>query len=247
MTKSVIITGASAGLGYALAQEFAKRGFNLGLTARRINQLEYVKSTLNQKYPNINVEVDQLDVRKTNDVVDSIKSLTTKLPEVGIVVANAGITGIRASGKGDFSLDTNIIETNLIGAMATADAATTFFRQQGKGHIVGISSFMGLRGIPGTGAYAASKAGLNTYLRAMRTELLSKHINVTLIHAGFIKTELMDNLEKYPFLMPADKAAKEIVDSILNKSKEVYIPKWPYLPLSKVVHLIPDPIWRKLF
>eukprot|EP00906_Rhabdomonas_costata_P023015 RCo033141 len=244
--KSMIITGASSGIGKGLAHELAKRGFDLGLTARRTSSLEQLKREL-EFHHNVKVHIAPLDVREVAQVGPTMEELSRKLNGVGTIVANSGITGVRPLGKGKFNMDLDIIQTNLIGGMATVEAAAKIFRELGRGHIVGISSFMAFRGIAGTGAYSASKAGFTNYLTSAQVELAPKGITVGVLYVGFVKTELMDNMEKYPFLAPLEKVAPQIADAIEQRVPSAILPPYPWKLIRPLVNCIPDNIWRKMF
>lgn len=246
MLNSVIITGASSGIGKALAQAFAAKGYNLGLVARREAVLKDVQAELTAKYQ-VQVEIASLDVSKTDDIYPVFQDLKQRLHQVDIVIANAGITGVNKTGAGDFDKERQIIETNVIGAMATVDAAAKLFRQQKYGHIVGISSVSAYVGIPGSAAYSASKAALSNYLQAVGVELSKHHIHVTAVHPGFVKTDIAPNMEKYPFVIEADKAANDIVDGILKKKRSFIVPNLPWSIVRRLLPLVPDSIMEKVF
>jgi len=248
MTKSVVITGASSGIGAALAHEFASRGYNIALCARRIEKLESLKNTLSEKYSNITVISSALDVNELESVPIVLNDIKSSLGNLDIVIANAGITGVRRTGSGDLSIDKSILQTNLYGAIATVDAAVAIFREQGFGQIVGMSSFSAFRGIPGSAAYSASKAALTNYLQAVGTELFrKKDIKVTVIHPGFIRTEIDDNIDKFPFVIDADKAARTMANAIEKGKSDIVVPSWPWAVLRSVMPKLPESIIAKIF
>jgi len=248
MTKSIVITGASSGIGAALAHEFANRGYNLALCARRTEKLETLKSELIENHKDIQVITAALDVNELDTVSVVLSEIKQTFGTVDIVIANAGITGVRRTGSGDLTIDKNILQTNLFGAIATVDAAVSIFREQGFGQIVGMSSFSAFRGIPGSAAYSASKAALTNYLQAVGTELYrKKDIKVTAIHPGFIRTEIDENIEKFPFVIDADKAAKTMANAIEKGKSDVVVPSWPWAILRNVMPKLPESIIAKIF
>ena len=248
MTKSVVITGASSGIGAALAHEFASRGYNIALCARRIEKLESLKNTLSEKHSNITVMTAALDVNELDTVPKVLSEIKSSLGNLDIVIANAGITGVRRTGSGDLTIDKSILQTNLFGAIATIDAAVAIFREQGFGQIVGMSSFSAFRGIPGSAAYSASKAALTNYLQAVGTELFrKKDIKVTVIHPGFIRTEIDDNIDKFPFVIDANKAARTMVNAIEKGKSDVVVPSWPWAILRSVMPKLPESVVAKIF
>lgn len=246
--KNVVITGASSGIGAALAHEFANRGYNIALCARRVEKLDNLKTALGEKNSRINVITAALDVNDLDSVPKVLNDLKTQMGHLTMVIANAGITGVRRTGSGDLTVDQNIMQTNLFGAIATIDAAMAIFREQEFGHIVGMSSFSAFRGIPGSAAYSASKAALTNYLQAVGTEMYrKKDIQITAIHPGFIRTEIDDNIDKFPFVIDADKAANTMVNAIEKGKTDIVVPSWPWAVLRKVIPLLPNSVMAKVF
>lgn len=246
MTQTALIVGASRGIGASLARELAARGMKLGLLARNNQQLDALAAELRQQF-NTQVETATLDVSDRDSVQPVMQSLMQRLGQVDIVVANAGVLGWRKAGDGNVAEDRRIIKTNLLGAIAVIDAAVAQFKQQGRGHVVGISSISAYRGIPGSGAYSASKAALTNYLDALRMELANKNIAVTVVHPGFVKTKIGPNMDKYPFAAEPEKVAKEIADGIARKKKNLIVPRFPWTLVMPAMKLLPDSLIRKVF
>lgn len=247
MSQRVIITGASSGIGSALAWQYAERGYDVGLCARREENLQETCQSLSQRFPQQRFMYELIDVTDTDNVAPALEALTKRMGSVDIVIVNAGITDVRRTGSGDISKDIRVLQTNLIGAIATIDAAIAIFRKQDYGHLVGISSFSAFRGIPGSAAYSASKAALTNYLEAVRTELYRKKIKITTIHPGFIKTGLADDMENFPFVIDADTAAVKMAMKIQKGVKEATIPSWPWTPLRYIMKVMPDHLVAKMF
>lgn len=246
MAKNIIITGASSGIGEALARAFAAQGCHLGLAARRTDRLDALARELEAAH-GIRVAVAALDVQQDAAIAPVLEDLAASLGGVDVVVANAGITGVRRSGSGDLTTDKAVFQTNLIGAVATLDAATRIFKAQGHGHLVGISSVSAFFPIPGSAAYSASKAALTNYMNAMRLELARHRIDVTVIHPGFIKTDIAPGMEKYPFVIGADVAARDMVKAIGAKKANVIVPALPWQPVKGLMGLMPDALVTALF
>ncbi|MBK6756760.1 MAG: SDR family NAD(P)-dependent oxidoreductase [Moraxellaceae bacterium] len=246
MNKTVIITGASSGIGAALATAFASKGYNLGLAARRIDKLEALARQLEDIY-HVQVAIVALDVQQDAQVAPALSRLAQELGQVDIVVANAGVTGVRRSGSGNIEIDKTIFQTNVIGAIATLDAATKIFLAQGHGHLVGMSSFSAFSPLPTSAAYSASKAALTNYMNAMRLELINKKINVTVIHPGFIKTDIAPHMDKYPFVIEADVAAQQMVRAIEINKANVIVPAMPWKAAKGLMKLMPDPLLAMMF
>ena len=242
MTKTVIITGASAGIGTALAREFARRGYNVGLMARRADRLEALAAELRKG--GTKVEIGIVDIARDETVHAAVDALREKLGDLDVFVANAGITTINRTGAGDITRDKEVFAVNLIGAIASLDAAAKYFRAKKRGHLVGISSIAGITPIPGSGSYSASKAALSSWLRAAGVELRKHGISVTAIHPGFIKSELVPEMEKYPFIIEAEPAAKQMVDAIEAKKSSVIVPWWPWVPMLALGKMLPERLFK---
>ena len=246
MQRTVVITGASAGIGRALAFEFARRGYHLGLTARRLQVLEGLRTELQATYPNCKVEITTLDVDQDDSVAPVLHALFDALGGVDTVVVNAGINNLTRIGRGEFAKEKQVLQTNLFGAIATVNAAVEHFLVRGKGNIVGISSLASLKGMPKQGAYCASKAGFSLYLDAARTELRRKNIQVTTVLPGFVVTDIMPDIAKYPFAAAASEVAIEIVNATEKGKAIAIVPAFPWKWLRPLFPLIPDALWRKL-
>ncbi len=229
--STVVITGASSGIGRELALEMARRGHHLGLTARRMPLLEKLReeihSTIN---PKLSVELAVLDVCQTATVAPALKDLFGRLGGVDSIVVNAGANDITDIGQNDLAKELKLIDTNLSGAIATIGAATEHFLGRGKGHVVGISSLASLQPIARQAAYSASKAGFSMYLKAARIELRPKGITITSILPGYIATEIVDGVDisKLPFAIPASQAAREMANLIEKKVESGVVPAFPW-------------------
>lgn len=245
MTATAIIVGASRGIGASLARELARRGYRLGLLARNQEQLDALAAELRSQ--GSAVVTATLDVTAQDTVAGVLGGMMQQLGHIDVVVANAGVLGWRRSGDGNLAEDRRILETNLFGAIAVIDAAVAQFKQQKVGHIVGISSISAYRGIPGSGAYSASKAALTNYLEALRMEVSSKNIAVTIVHPGFVKTDIGPGMEKYPFVADPAQVAREIADGIARKKKNLIVPRFPWSFVMPALRLIPDSLMKKVF
>lgn len=245
MSHTVIIVGASRGIGASLAREYAARGASLGLLARSTDALEALAGEL--RAAGARVETAGLDVADRDAVAPVMNGLMDRLGRVDLVIANAGVLGWRKAGDGNVAEDRRIIETNLLGAIAVIDAAVARFKAQQHGRVVGISSISAYRGIPGSGAYSASKAALTNYLEALRLELSGKGIGVTVVHPGFVKTDIGPNMEKYPFAAEPAKVAREIVDGVARGKANLIVPGFPWRLVLPALKLLPDAVMKKIF
>ena len=246
--KTVVITGASAGIGEALAREFAGRGYHLGLTARRFERLEILRSDIlgGTGQPGLRIEIAELDVDQDETVAPMLHELFARLGGVDIVVANADINRFTGVGKGQLADARRVIQTNVIGAIATVEAAAEHLVSRGAGQIVGISSLASLQAMPKQAAYCASKAAFSMYLDAARLELKRKNVAVTSILPGFVVTDIMPKIEKFPFAVPAAQAAREIVTLIEQRKPVGVVPAWPWKWLRPFFGHFPDSLWNKL-
>jgi short-subunit dehydrogenase len=241
--QTVVITGASSGIGRALAAEMASRGYALGLTARRIALLEKFRDELQASHgKDLRVELATLDVCNTDSVGPALHDLFDRLGGIDTIVVNAGANDVTRIGGGHLDEELNLIQTNLAGAIATINAATEHFLRRGKGHIVGISSLAALQPIAGQAAYCASKAGISMYLDSARVELKRKGISVTDILPGYIKTDIVEGVDigKLPFAIPADQAAREMTRLIERRVKSGVVPAFPWKLVRPFLGHLPE-------
>lgn len=187
MGATAVITGASAGIGRALAFEFARRGYNLGLTARRQDVLEELRTRILAApgCGELRIELSCFDVAQEDTVGVALRTLFTALGGIDIVIANAGVNDVTHVGQGDLAKEARLIRTNVIGAIATVDAAVEHFLARGRGQVVGISSLASLQPMREQAAYCASKAAFSMYLKSARHELKTRNITVTDMLPGF--------------------------------------------------------------
>ncbi len=240
MSRSVMITGASSGIGAALAYELAARGHDLALCSRRLDKLEALRTAIRQHHATVRVAIQALDVTRYDQVPLVLEGLAHTLGGLDTVVVNAGIGLGEKIGKGQFDKCRRTLETNLLGAVATADAAIGHFMTRGQGHLVGISSVIAFRGLPRNAAYSASKVGLATYLQAVRPYVRRKGIDVTILYPGFIDTPLNDMLPHRPFLISAENGARIMADLMARKVKTATVPAWPWALVKWILRLVPD-------
>jgi hypothetical protein len=239
VTRTVLITGASSGIGHALAVELAARGYDLALVARRLEALEQLAQEIRQRHPDRRIELRRLDVTDYDQVPTAVAELATALGGLDVVIANAGVASSGPIGHGHAQADRGVIETNLLGAMATIDAAVALFQRQGRGQIVAISSVAAFRGLPGSASYSASKAAIATYMDALRAELYDTPIKVTTLYPGYIDTPLNEHIHRRPFLISLDKGAALIADKIERGVKTSTIPTYPWNVLAWILRILP--------
>ena len=246
MSKGVFITGASSGIGRALAVEMGRRGYRLALAARRMEALEEIRETILADTPRAEVSVRKLDVTDFDDVYAAFQEMVGAIGGIDIVVANAGVALGERIGRGDFDKVRKTIDVNLTGAIATLDAAAAYFLAQGKGHLVGISTVVAWRGMPKSSVYCASKAGLAVYMEAMRAELYRKNIDVTVLYPGYIDTPLNDMLPSRPFLIDVQKGAAIIARLIEKRAKSSTVPVFPWNIIGRILKILPTRIIARM-
>jgi short-subunit dehydrogenase len=239
MAPTALITGASSGIGRALAQQLAARGYDLGLCARRLDALEELREEILRAQPDRRVEIRELDVTDYELVPGVVEELAAALGGLDLVVANAGVGSSGPVGHGNASSDRTVIETNVLGAMATIDAGVELFLRQGRGRVVVISSVAAFRGLPGSASYSASKAAIAVYADAVRAELHGAPIEVTTLYPGYIDTPLNQDMESRPFLVSLDKGAGVIADKIERGVNSSTIPVFPWNVISRLVRVLP--------
>jgi NADP-dependent 3-hydroxy acid dehydrogenase YdfG len=240
MTKTVLITGASSGIGAALAREFAARGYDCALSARRMTNLTALQDDIQRQWPQRKVHVTALDVLDYAAVFRWMAAAQAALGSLDIVVANAGIALMNRAGTGHFGADRAVIETNVLGAMATCDAAIAAFRQQDRGQLVVISSVAAFRGMPSGGAYSASKAAIATYADAIRAEVYRTPIKVTTLYPGYIDTPINNQMRSRPFVIDVDKGARLMANMIERGIQSSTVPAFPWNVLSRLLRVLPN-------
>lgn len=241
--KVVFITGASSGIGEALAVEFARRGASLGLLARR----EDVLKELAAKVESAGGKALALpaDVTDAEAVKEAAARLKDKFGRIDVLIANAGIGGTSDTRMMDVDHVTKIISINLIGAVNSVAAVIPIMLDQRSGHIVGISSLAGYRGLPKSSAYCASKAGMTAFFESVRIDLTGSGIDVSTISPGFIKTPLTSGrANKMPYLMELEDGIRKIMWAI-ERRKKFYAFPWQLASLVRVALVFPVSLYDK--
>jgi short-subunit dehydrogenase len=238
-SRSIFITGASSGIGYHLAMEFAKRGYNLALAARRIDALAELKRSIESRHRDCGVHIQALDITNYDSVAAALQAAHSHLGGLDIVIANAGIGSLGRVGHGYFADHRKIIETNVLGAMATCDAAIKIFKKQKHGQLVVVSSIAAFRGLANSSAYSASKAAIATYADSIRVETHGSAIQVTTIFPGFIDTPINQSNPNRPFLITVEKGAKLIADKIERGVSTAVVPTFPWMIVKWFAGTIP--------
>lgn len=242
--KVVLITGASSGIGEALAVEFGRRGASVGLLARRAEVLDEVARKV--EAAGGRALAVAVDVRDACEVRAAAAKVGAHFGRVDVLVANAGIGEITLARTFDIEVVTQVLSVNVLGAMNSVAAVLPEMLARGGGQIVGISSLAAFRGFPGSGAYCASKAALSTFFESLRAELRPSNIYVTTIHPGFIDTPMTRGRNrKMPFLLDADRAAKQMLRAIEARRRTYAFP-WQLATIARIGRWIPDALYDRL-
>jgi short-subunit dehydrogenase len=233
---NVFITGASSGIGAALAREYARRGARLGLVARRQAMLDELVASLPGTHHCYAVDVTNRDA-----LIAAARDFEAASGGADIVIANAGISmGVLTEYYEDLETFGEVLKTNILSLAYTFHPFIAPMRRRRGGKLVGIASVAGIRGLPGSEAYCASKAAALNYLEALRVELQRDGIRVLTIAPGFVRTPLTArNPYGMPFLMDADKFAHAAADAIAAGSTYSVIP-WQMAVLAKVLRALPN-------
>jgi NAD(P)-dependent dehydrogenase (short-subunit alcohol dehydrogenase family) len=238
LARSIFITGASSGIGEALAVEFARRGYDIAIAARRADRLDAQASRLLGLGAGRVLPVT-LDVTDFDAIDGTLRRAATEFGRLDILVVNAGVGYSLPAGKGKFDLARRTLDTDLTGAIATIEHALPLLRAQGGGQIVGITSIAGVRGMPFMGAYSAAKAGLHRYLQALRAEVYHEPIVVSELAPGYIDTDMNRDVANRPFVIPVTKGAAIMARMIERKVGHRYVPVWPWTLIAPILRILP--------
>ncbi|WP_183566255.1 SDR family oxidoreductase [Mucilaginibacter sp. SP1R1] len=192
MTKIALITGATAGIGEACANVFAREGFNLILTGRRLDRLEKLAAHLNNKY-NVEIAVSSFDVRNRDEVVENLEGLPAKWKKVDVLINNAGLSqGLDPIQKGSYDDWDTMIDTNVKGLLYVSRVVANWMIDNGHGHIVNLGSIAGKEVYANGNVYCATKHAVDALNKGMRIDLLPHGIKVTAVHPGAVETEFSE-------------------------------------------------------
>lgn len=241
--QRVIITGASSGIGTALARHYAQRGAVLGLIARR----EAVLAQLAAQLPSPTL-IYPADVRDAAALRSAAADFIARHGCPDIVIANAGVSiGTLTEFAADTPAFQDVIDINVVGMVKTFQPFLAAMRAAGRGALVGIASVAGYRGLPGAAAYCASKAAAISYLESLRIELAASGIKVITICPGYIATPMTaQNPYPMPFLLSADAAARKIAALIASGRGFAVIP-WQMALVARILRVLPNWLHDRLF
>ncbi|HEY0536735.1 MAG TPA: SDR family oxidoreductase [Actinoallomurus sp.] len=247
LRKNIVITGASSGLGEGMARQFAARGRNLALAARRVDRLDALAGELRAAH-GVTVVTRRLDVNDHAQVFAVFKEFRAELGALDRVIVNAGINRGQPIGTGRFAVNRQTMETNLVAALAQTEAAVEIFREQRAGHLVVVSSLSAVRGMPGIlTVYAASKSGLAALTDGIRYDLHGSPIKVTLLLPGYIESEINEEHgNEPPYQTKAEAGAKALFRAIESETAKAYVPAFPWAPMSVALRVLPGGRLKKL-
>lgn len=236
----IVIIGATTGIGRSLAEFYAKKGYEIAITGRRVALLEEIK----QAFPQNKIHVYAMDLSDINTSRQTMQKIATEMGEIDIAIVNAGVGFPKAS----FEQEIETIDINVRGFVALAHWSYQYFQQKGKGHLVGVASLAALVGSAYSPEYHASKAFMANYMSGlrMRSAKYNHNVVVTDIRPGYVDTPMTKQNKGMFWVATPEKAAQQIADAINSKKKVAYITK-RYILLSVLLRIIPEWLMAKVF
>ena len=239
--KVIWITGASTGIGKAIAIKFSKNGWNVAISARRLELLEEISKQ------NQNVFSFPLDVTNKDDCHRVFTEIKNKLGKIDLCVFSTGTWDPKKEKEIDVEQIENVMKVNFFGTLNSIKSVEKYFKDLGKGHISIVSSIAGYRGLPNSTGYGPSKSALNNLTESLYFDFKRYGVRVSLISPGFIKTPMTDKNDfKMPFLKTTEYAADKIYDGLVNSNAfAIHFPKQLTLVL-KFLKILPNWLYLKL-
>jgi short-subunit dehydrogenase len=236
MAETVFITGGSSGIGAEMARQYSRRGASVGLVGRSEDKLKAVADSLTGPSAVYAAQVADLPAMQ-----HAAKDFVARFGVPDIVVANAGIgAGVRTEDARDFAVFREIMDTNVLGLVATFQPFIAGMRERGSGILAGVASMAGLRGIRGHGAYSASKAAAIAYLESLRNEMKPDGIAVVTIAPGYIDTPMtQSNPYPMPFMLPVEVAAAKFIAAIDHRTSFAIYP-WQFALMAPLYRMLPN-------
>ncbi len=239
--KVIWITGASTGIGKAIAIKFSKNGWNVAISARRLELLEEISKQ------NQNVFSFPLDVTNKDNCHKVFSEIKNKLGKIDLCVFSTGTWDPKKEKEIDVEQIENVMKVNFFGTLNSIKSVEKYFKDLGEGHISIVSSIAGYRGLPNSTGYGPSKSALNNLAESLYFDFKRYGVRVSLISPGFIKTPMTDKNDfKMPFLKTTEYAADKIYDGLVNSNAfEIHFPKQLTLVL-KFLKILPNWLYLKL-
>jgi short-subunit dehydrogenase len=245
--RNIVITGASSGLGAEMARQFVTLGRNVGICARRTDRLTRLAEELRAIAPRSKVVAQPLDVDDHTAVFKTFQQFDEELDGVDRVIVNAGLGQGYPIGTGKFEINRATAETNFVSALAQCEAAMEIFRGRRAGHLVVVASMNALRGARRHGTtYAASKAALANLAEGIRADVHSTPIKVTTLLPGFIRSEMTANAGRTPFIVDTQVGVRAMIAAMEREKATAKVPRWPWLPVSWVMRIVPVSVLSKV-
>jgi short-subunit dehydrogenase len=243
MPRTVFVTGASSGIGAAIAAAYAREGATLGLHGRREAELRALGERLGIRY-----SVHLADVADIDAMARVARDFTARHGTPDVVVANAGISiGTKVRKPEDVAPLARVLAVNVVGVAATLQPFVPAMTERGSGVLAAIASVAGFRGLPGAGAYSASKAAVIAYMESMRVELHGSGVRAVTICPGYIDTPMTrGNPYPMPFLLAADEAGRRILRAIDSGRRTVVVP-WQMAMVVRMLQHLPAPLFERAF
>ena len=241
--RVAVITGASSGIGAALARRLARGGTHVGLSARRTDLLDALAAEI--RAGGGTAEAVAADAEDIPGTIAAVHALAARLGPVDLMIANAGLGRKNPASAFDAAELATTLRVNLVGAAAAIQAVLPSMLARRRGQVVGISSLAAYRGLPGSSAYCASKAGLTALLESLRAELRPAGIVVTAVHPGFVRTAMIEGPGRHPFAMDVDRAAAIIERAIRSGRPHVAFPR-PTAALATLGRWLPAGVSDRL-
>ena len=238
--KTIWITGASSGIGEASARKFAKEGWKVIISARRVELLEKLSKDENIfSYP--------LDVTDSVKAKEVFKKIIEDHGQVDLCLFSSGTYERKSEKELDVQNIRHVIEVNFLGVINCVSAVEKYYKDKNNGHIAIVSSPVGYRGLPKSSGYTPSKAALNNFTQGIYFDFKKFNVKVSLITPGFIKTALTDKNEfKMPFLKSTDYAAEEIYNGLVKKNSFEIIFPLPIKIIYKLIQILPNKLYNYL-
>lgn len=239
-----------------MARQFAARGHDLALCARRTQRLDELKDEITAAHPDRRVQVRALDVNDDDQVFSVFREFASDFAKDGLrldkIIVNAGLGKGAPLGTGGYAANKETAMTNFVAALAQTEAAMEIFRAQRAGHLVMVSSMSAMRGLPKTmTTYAATKVAVAHLAEGVRNELygkpLGKTVKVTVLYPGYIASEMNDQVaQKTPLMATTEKGVRSMVTAIEKQVADACVPPLPWAPLSLVMKHAPLPVFKRL-
>jgi len=243
---TVLVTGASSGLGAEMARQFAALGYDLALCARRTDRLDALAEEI-RSGTGRRVETAALDVVDPGAVCAVFHGFAQAFGSIDRVVVNAGIGEGAPIGTGRAEANRATAMTNFVGALNQCESALEIFRARGRGHLVLISSMSALRGMrKAMTVYAASTAGVASIAEGLRSENV-RGLDVSVIYPGYIRSEMNEHVQQQVrFMVDTRTGVRAMVEAIEKRRAKAYVPAWPWVPIGMAMKVLPLQVVRRL-